>query len=337
MAEAGTPGTDVTVGRRSRLGRVGETLLRQREASIALVTLLLILYFGAAHPAFLTPANGRVIAQFTYTVAIIAVGEVMLLICGEIDLSAGHVFAFAPFITFFSMEAGLPMIVGVVLALLASAAVGVFNGVITVNFGLPSFITTLGTLFLLNGLTLILSGGFPKVPARTGALVTLFGGAPFVGFAWAVIITVAMHVVLTNTRWGIYTFATGGNPVGAREAGVPTRRVKKGNFIITAVLAGFAGILESTRVTSIDPLAGGESLMFFAVAASVIGGTALAGGSGTIIGAFLGALFLGVLRDGFTIMGISAFTFNMILGAAILISMILNVRLARLRRGAMQS
>ena len=115
---------------------------------------------------------------------------------------------------------------------------------------------------------------------------------------WAVVFTVVLHIVLTNTRWGVYTVATGGNPVGAREAGVQTKRIKVGNFMLAATLAGFSGISEGIRIDSLDPLAGGSQLMFYGVAAAVIGGTALAGGSGTVIGAFLGALVLGVLRDG---------------------------------------
>jgi simple sugar transport system permease protein len=98
------------------------------------------------------------------------------------------------------------------------------------------------------------------------------------------------------------------------------------------VLGGFAGILTAVRITSIDPLAGGTDVMFRAVAAAVIGGTALAGGSGTVAGAFLGAVVLATIFDGFTLLGVSAFTFDMILGAAILLAMIINVYLARLRR-----
>jgi simple sugar transport system permease protein len=142
---------------------------------------------------------------------------------------------------------------------------------------------------------------------------------------------VLVHIVLVSTRWGIYTVATGGNPVGAREAGIQVKRIKIGNFVLAAMLAGFTGISEAIRVTSIDPLSGGSNLMFFGVAAAVIGGTALAGGSGTVIGAFLGALVLGVLRDGLTIKGISSFTFNMILGIAIIASMFLNAMANRLR------
>jgi simple sugar transport system permease protein len=326
--------TRQTAPSRSVASRVTDIVFGRREASIALVTLALVIYFTSVNSAFLTEPNLRVVSHFTYVVAIIAVGQVMLLICGEIDLSAGHVYALTPFLMLYMMDAGVPMTFAVLAALVVASGIGFVNGFITIKFGVPSFIATLGMAFLLNGLTLIFSGGFPKPAPREGVQVEIFGGFPFVGIMWALAITAVMHTVLTNTRWGVYTFSTGGNPIGAREAGVPTPRIKIGNFMLTSTLAGIAGVLESTRVASIDPLAGGFNLMFFAVASAVIGGTALAGGSGTIIGGFLGALFLAVLRDGFTIEGISAFTFNVILGAAIIVSMILNVRLARLRKGA---
>jgi simple sugar transport system permease protein len=217
-----------------------------------------------------------------------------------------------------------------VFGLLGAATVGAINGILTVTTGVPSFITTLGMLFFLNGFTLTISDGFPK-PAPEGGFADVLGGARFSGFIWAVVITVIVHVILASTRWGVHTVATGGNPIGAREAGVPTRRIKIGNFMLAAVLAGFAGISEAIRVDSIDPQGGGPDLTFLAVASAVIGGTALAGGSGTVIGAFLGALFLGVLRDGLTIKGISSFTYSMVLGIAIVASMILNSAANRLR------
>jgi hypothetical protein len=133
---------------------------------------------------------------------------------------------------------------------------------------------------------------------------------------------VVLHVVLRHTRWGLHTIAAGANEIGAREAGIRVTRLKIGNFVMCGVLAGFTGGLEAFRIGSIDPQAGGNQIMFLAVAAGVIGGTPLAGGSGTVIGGLIGAVVLGVLNDGFTLIGINAFVFNIILGAAILVAMI---------------
>jgi simple sugar transport system permease protein len=151
---------------------------------------------------------------------------------------------------------------------------------------------------------------------------------------WAVALTAVLQVVLSQTTWGVHTVATGVNMLGAAEAGIPTRLVKIRSFIIVAVLSGLAGILQGVNIShSFDPNAGGNALMFEAVVACVIGGTALLGGSGTVVGAFFGALLLALLQDGFNIQGISSTTFIVIEGVAILIAMVLNTQLARLRRG----
>ncbi len=310
--------------------RALDLVTRRREASIAVVAIVLFGYFAVTATNFTTENNLRVITQFTAPVAILAMAQVMLLVAGEIDLSLGHIYAMAPFILHAAHEAGVPLAIAAVLAVAGASLVGLANGLITVLTGVPSFITTLGMLFFLNGFTLTISDGFPK-PAPKGTVADVLGGADFSGFWWAVGLAIALHLLLSSTRWGIYTVATGGNPIGAREAGIATKRIKVGNFMLAAALAGLTGLLEGFRITSFEPLAGGAPVMFQGVAAAVIGGTALAGGSGTVIGALLGAVVLGTLRDGLTIKGISSFTFNMILGVAIIASMVLNVAANRLR------
>lgn len=315
---------------------VARTLLRQREASITVVAILLIVYFQASNQAFLSSANIRTLSQFAAATAIISAGEVMLLICGEIDLSVGQVYALAPFIMYFANQAGLPLLVGVILGLLVSMAIGLINGLVTVLLKVPSLITTLGTLFLLNGITLTISQGFPELTPVEGTFNEVMGHSPYSEIIWAIGIIIVMQIILSWTRWGLHTIATGGNLLGASEAGVNVNRIKIGNFMLASLFGGFAGILEGFRITSIDPLAGGTDIMFAAVAGAVIGGTALSGGLGTIIGAFLGTLVLSILKDGFTLLGVSAFTFDVILGAAILVAMILNVRLRVWREAGRQ-
>jgi simple sugar transport system permease protein len=310
--------------------------LRQREASVAVIAVALVIYFQFSNQAFLSAQNIRTLSQFVAATAIIAAGEVMLLICGEIDLSVGQVYALAPFIMYFANQAGLPLLVGLILGLIVSGLVGLFNGLITVLLKVPSFITTLGTLFLINGLTLTISQGFPVLTPSEGVLNVVLGQGAYAEIVWAIIIVVVMQIVLSWTRWGLHTVATGGNLLGSSEVGVNVARIKVGNFILCSVLGGLAGTLEAFRITSIDPLAGGTDIMFMAVAGAVIGGTALTGGLGTIVGAFLGTLVLSILKDGFTLLGVSAFTFDIILGAAILVAMILNVRLRIWREAGRQ-
>ncbi|WP_408508872.1 ABC transporter permease [Paraburkholderia sediminicola] len=297
------------------------------------VALILSIYFETVnHDFLLTSASLQNLSQFIAPVAIIAFGEIMLMIVGEIDLSAGMVFAFAPFIMYFAIEAGLPPWLAMFAGVIAAGLVGLINGAVTVYLRIPSFVTTLGTLFFVNGLTLTISRGTPVSPPEDSVFSAFMGGWGYSEIIWTLAIAAVMHVLLRHTRWGLHTIASGANQLGASEAGIQVRRLKLGNFIIAALLAGFTGILEGFRITSIDPQAGGNQIMFLAVAAAVIGGTPLAGGSGTIIGGLIGAAVLGILNDGFTLIGINAFTFNMILGAAILGAMIFNIHVVRLAR-----
>jgi simple sugar transport system permease protein len=319
------------VERDSVLRRVGRFLLHSREASIAIAAIVLIVYFWSTAPAFLSTSNIANLAEYAATTAIIAAGEVMVIICAEVDLSAGMVYALTPFVMYFVHQAGLPFLPAILLALIGAAVVGLINGFITVVLQIPSFITTLGTLFVINGFTLTISNGYPVQPKGTPLITDFFGGNPISQISWAIGIMLLFQFVLVKTRWGLHTIATGGNLLGAAEIGVKIGRIKIGNFVICSVLGGLAGILDAFRISSIDPLAGGTDIMFMAIASSVIGGTLLTGGSGTIIGAFLGAAVLGILKNGFTLSGVSAFTFDMILGVAILITMVINVRLSQLR------
>src|SRR5262245_56265737 len=320
--------------RRSIARRAAEQFLRRREASILLVAVGLTVYFQLTRSVFLSHDNIITVSQYLAPVAIIAVGEVLLLVCGEIDLSVGNVYTLAPFLMHYAIDYyHLPPVPAIVVVLLLAAVIGLVNGLVTVVLRVPSFVTTLGMLFIISGITLLTSHAFPvEIPAAAEGIGRWLGAAPWAELIWAVLIVGVFHVVLTTTRWGLPTIAVGGNLVGASEAGVKVGRIKIGNFMITSMLGAFTGILEAFRIDSIDPTAGGTEIMFAAVAGAVIGGTALAGGSGTIIGAFVGALVLAILRDGFNLIGISANAFDLILGAAILVAMISNVYLARLRR-----
>lgn len=312
--------------------QLGLLFVRQREASIFVVALVLLIYFWISNSDIVSLPNIHTIFDYLSETAIIAVGEVFLLICGEIDLSVGQVFAFAPFVMYFANQLlGLPLWLSIVVGVLASLAVGLVNGLVIVWFKIPSLITTLGMQFLLNGITLTISNDFPVIPPEAGKLNQIMGAAPYSEIIWATTIMIIFQIVLSFTRWGVHTFATGGNPLGASEAGVPINRIKIGNFMLTAMLGGLSGILGVFRIDSIDPSAGGTGIMFSAVAGAVIGGTALSGGTGTVVGAFLGVLALSILRDGFTLLGVNANTYDIVLGAAILVAMVVNLSLRILR------
>jgi simple sugar transport system permease protein len=320
--------------------RVAAALARRREASIFVVGLGLVAYFSIRTSTFYQGDSIKNTAEYVAPRALIAAGEVMLLVCGEIDLSVGRVFALSPIVMYLVSApspdgAGLPIWAGVILGLLCAAGVGLVNGLVTTLLRVPSFITTLGMLFFLNGINLRAIHGFQVETPGNATFNKVMGGYPLwfnSEFYWALGLVIIVQIVLVKTTWGVHTVATGGNLIGASESGVNVRTIKVGNFVIASVLAGFAGILDSVRITSILPLQGGPDIMFVAVAAAVIGGTSLLGGSGTVIGSFLGVCVLGVLNIGFTILGVSAFNFDLIIGLAILGSMVLNVQLERLKR-----
>jgi simple sugar transport system permease protein len=316
--------------------RVVDAFLRRREASVLVVAIGLVVYFQASTPIFLTPDNLRNIAQATAPTAIVAVGIVFLLVSGEIDISVGMVAALAPYLMHYAIDFyAIPAVPAILLALLVAAGVGLVNGLITTRLKVPSFVTTLGMFYLLYGVLLTTSRAYPvAVPKPVkGTLQSWLGAGDWASLSWCLLVVVVFHIVLTRTRWGLHTIAVGGNLLGATEAGIRVNRVKVGNFMLVSVLGAFAGLMEAFRINSIDPnIGGGTRITFTAIAAAVIGGTALAGGSGTVIGALIGMFVLAVLQNGFNLIGISANPFFLIQGAAILISMIANQYLVRLRR-----
>ena len=307
------------------------------------VAAALFLYFAlnpGSSSAFVSKAN--LVTLFSNPsnasgIAIIALGEVFLLICGEIDLSVGFVVGFAPYLMHYLIDFySFPGLLAIFMALLLGLVVGWVNGFFTVTVGVPSFITTLGTGFLLLGLINWTShdqpAAIPQQVLGIGKWIATYAWAPII---WAVVLTAIFHVVLTRTRWGLHTVSVGGNQLGAREAGIHVNRIKYGNFMISGVLGALVGLQTMYFTSNIAPTAGSYTPMFYAVAAAVIGGTAMLGGSGTIIGAFFGAIVLAILLDGLPIIGVSADPVNIVFGVIVLIAMVANVWLTRLReRGA---
>jgi simple sugar transport system permease protein len=334
--------------------------LTLREGSIIVVTLLAIVYFAVQNDRFFTHANFITLLPYFAPFAILAAGEVLLMVAGEIDLSIGSVSIFAPFMFYEFNQGGLPLMACLVLALACCVVVGIINGVLTEVVGVSSFITTLGMLLALGGLTLIISHAqpvampgaevtshtvnvthvvngvkvvLPEKVNETGTFAKIIGAGTYSELIWALIVIAGVQILLNRTRWGVYTIAVGGNKHGAAEAGINVRLTVIRNFIVCSVFAGFVGIMEATRATSVTPdTAGASETMFRAVSAAVIGGTLLLGGEGTAIGALLGALFLGVLRDGLTLEGVNADYLDFILGLAILFAMVINVYVGRVRK-----
>ncbi len=338
-----------------------ERILALREGSIIIVALLVAIYFSLNTSSFLTSANFKTLLPYFAPLAIMGAGVVFVMILGEIDLSIGATYLFAPFLFYKLSHAGVPLLPSVLIALVACMAVGLVNGFFTAVVGISSFVTTLGMLFGIEGLTLIISHGEPvetpgaQVTTSThnvthvvnGAHITLpetvnhistfaniFGGGAYSELIWALIIVAGLQILLTFTRWGLYTVAVGSNKLGAAEAGVRVQLVMIRNFVLCSTTSALVGILEAVRASSVQPdPAGANEILFEAIAAAVIGGTVMTGGSGTVVGALIGALFLGILHDGLTLQGVNANYLLFYLGLAIILAMTINVYVQRVRRG----
>ncbi len=341
--------------------RLLERALSLREGSIIVVTIIVAIYFSANTSTFFTGANFKTLLPYFAPLAILGAGEVFVMILGEIDLSIGAMYMFAPIVFYKLDTAGLGLLASAILALLICMVVGAINGAFVAIAGVSSFVTTLGMLFTFEGLSLILSHGTPV--ATPGAQVTqtevqvhhvvnghnitlpekinhvgtfakIFGGGIYSELIWAVVIVILLQVVLTFTRWGLYTVAIGSNKLGAAEAGVKVKLVTIRNFVLCALTAALVGVFEAIRSQTIQPdPSGPNELLLLAIAAAVIGGTLLSGGSGTVIGAFIGALFLGILKDGLILQGVNANYLLFYTGLAIIVAMTANVYVGRARRG----
>jgi simple sugar transport system permease protein len=320
---------------RQLIGRV--TALR--EGSIIVVTIVTAIYFSANTSSFFTGDNFKTLLPYFAPFAILAAGEIFVMILGEIDLSIAGMYLFAP-ILFYKLNTslGLGLVPGVIVALLVCMAVGALNGFFVAVVGISSFVATLAMLFAFEGLALIISHGTPvATPGGQPPLGTfgkVFGGGTYSELIWAVAIVVILQVVLTFTRWGLYTVAIGSNKLGAAEAGVKVKLVTIRNFVLSALLAGLVGVFEAIRSQTIQPdPSGPNELLLIAIAGAVIGGTLLAGGSGTVVGALIGALFLGILKDGLILQGVNANYLLFYTGLAIIVAMTANVFVGRARRG----
>jgi simple sugar transport system permease protein len=338
-----------------------ERMISLREGSIIVVTIIVAIYFSANTSTFFTGSNFKTLLPYFAPLAILAAGEVFVMILGEIDLSIGAMYMFAPIIFYKFDTAGLGLVVSLILSLLVCMAVGAINGAFVAILGVSSFVTTLGMLFGFEGLSLILSHGTPvatpgsQVSSTTvqvqhvvnghsitlpekinhvGTFAKIFGAGVYSELIWAIVIVVILQVVLTFTRSGLYTVAIGSNKLGAAEAGVKVKLVTIRNFVLCAGLAGLVGVFEAIRSQTIQPdPSGPNELLLLAIAGAVIGGTLLAGGSGTVVGALIGALFLGILKDGLILQGVNANYLLFYTGIAIVVAMTANVFVARARRG----
>lgn len=320
---------------------------------------VLILIFSIANPVFLTPFNLQNILANMSILTIIAIGQTFVIIAAGIDLSAGWVMGMVSVvaaITLNTMPAGTPLwialVVSTIVGIIAALIAGLVNGLLISKLNVPPFIATLGMFGIARGVAFLLSGGMP-IPVRTEGLGRVGNGylfyyhpqagwsflAPPVGIAQAelrqllgvvpnavilmLVLLVVAHMILSRSRFGLHTYAVGGNQEAALRAGIPVSRTLIAVYMVSALFAAFAGVLYGTRFTN-GAANAGEALLLDSIAAVVIGGASLFGGAGSVIGTLIGALIIAVLANGLVILNINPFWQFIAVGVVIIVAVLID-------------
>lgn len=302
---------------------VGTATSGDRPYVLLLALAALIIGFAIMSPVFLTVQNIENIGRQTALVSIMAVGMTLTIIAGEIDLSVGSVLGLA------TMTAALAMqdlaniwVVGMVAGLLTGAFVGLVNGAVTTWLKIPSFLTTLGTMGIAYGVALLLTNTVP-VTINNNSFQTIFGTASIIGIPISVVWTlgaVAIGVlVLHFSVWGRKIYAVGGNKTAAVYSGIRANRVKIGALLLTGALAGMAGLILAAQSDAGNAVFG-SGIELNVIAATIIGGTSLFGGRGTIVGAVLGSLLIGIINNGMILVGLNSSAQLVVQGAIIIVA-----------------
>lgn len=315
--------------------RLFKLALQKPELVSAVLLIFLSLVFQVrSDNVFLSVNNIRGILGLLPETALVAVGVTLLMICGEFDLSVGSVFALMPMTMAVLVVGGTPFWLAILAGLGLCAAIGFMNGWISIRFDIPSFITTLGTMFMARSMTVVVSGGFPprikpgEVPSWIFVGFVDDGGLIRASVLWFTGAAVLIALLLARTNFGNWVRATGGFLPAAAAMGIPTGRVKIACFMICSVLAGFAGMMQSLRLNSFLPSIG-EGMELQAVAAAVIGGTSLAGGIGSILGGLIGATLIRVIDNGMVMSQVNASWFRFAIGALTIFAVMGNAWLRR--------
>jgi simple sugar transport system permease protein len=312
-------------------------IARPEFGPFVLLVVELIVFWSINHD-FLSPGNISNTLAFTVELGLIAVGMTLLMTSGEFDLSVGSVFGFSPVLMWTLLNSGAASLdVSFVVCLVVAALIGLINGWFVTKLKIPSFLVTLGMLLVVRGTALFITDGFPQRTWSAGGhwLAKILVGDIYIGdfrvyasLVWFAGVVVVLGYVLTQTKIGNWIQASGGNPGAARARGVNVDRTKIALFMLSAVLAAFAGVISSIRTSAANPNSGtGYELEVIAMV--VIGGTALSGGRGTIIGTVLGIFILRVMRNGIVLIGVPGLAYNIFIGAIILGMMALHSWLER--------
>jgi simple sugar transport system permease protein len=308
-------------------------LLRPEATALAAVIILFVIFTILSPDLFPTKLTYISIMAVAAELGIISIGVTLLMIGGHFDLSVGAVLGLCAYVAVVLMrDYGMPSAVAAIGAIAVGAALGAFNGFLVVKFRIHSFVVTLGTMLVWRGVVIALTGGFPVTVPIPAAFKDVMSGPLLAGFrmsmVWFFVIGALGTFLLARTRFGNWVQARGQNEQAARNLGVPVDRLTIYLFMLTSALAAVTGVIQVARFSSVDALRG-EGMELQAVAVTVIGGTLLSGGYGSVIGTVLGAITFGMIQVGLVLAGAPGHYFRTLTGVIVVAAVILNTDVAR--------
>ena len=283
--------------------------------------IIMVIFFSLTSQYFFSLTNFITIALQTAVVGIIAIGMTFVIITGGIDLSVGSIVAFSGVITGLALKTGMPMVMAIIIGLLTGTLCGLINGVLISKANLPPFISTLGLMMMGRGLVLAITNGIP-VSGLSDSYASISGGSvmgipnPVI---FLIILAVIFSFILKKTIIGKYTYAVGSNEDASKLSGINVSKIKCFVYGVSGLLSAVSGIILSSRLISAQPTEG-MGYEMDAIAAVVIGGASLMGGTGTIIGTILGAFIMSIPRNGLNMLNVSGFWQQFAVGAVVLIA-----------------
>lgn len=313
--------------------RVLQAFVDVRELTLIVLIALIIIVMANVNPYFLSFSNFRAVAVGMAPTAVIVIGMAILLASGGFDLSVGSVMALSSTVVALLLLAGVPIPLAVLCGLLLGAVAGVVNGVLVTGLGINPLIATLGTMSIARGIALVLTEGF-SVSSLPAAFAWI-GKADFGGFPVIVLFTLILVAVfdlaVRHTRFFRQVYFIGANEKAAMLSGINVSRVRIIAYALTGALAALAGVLLASRLMSGTPTAG-NGIELQVLAAAVIGGASLRGGEGTILGAFLGVVFVALINNTMTMLAVSIY-WQMIVTGTVLVCAVALDMLIRSKRG----
>lgn len=314
--------------------RIGSRLLRRfvdtRELTLLVLIAAIIVGMSLASPVFLSLANFRAMAIGMAPTVIIAVGMTVLLVSGGFDLSVGSVLALASTVTALLLLGGTPIPLAILGALALGATIGLANGIIVTRIGVNPLVATLGSMSIARGIALVLTEGFSLInlpPSFGWAGRTEILGLPFLLWV-ALALVVVFDLAMRHGSFFRQLYYVGSNEKAARLSGLAVDRVRTLAYMLSGLLAALAGVLLASRLMSGTPTAG-NALELQVLAAAVIGGASLRGGEGTVLGAFLGVVFVALINNAMTMLAVSIYWQMIVIGAVLVAAVALDMLVRR--------